>query len=83
MGGIERHSADDPLIDALAAFDDQLADGWETPPDAIGESVDPSVLSEWHRLSAFLTLVEKAWRRGSDGQEQPVDSCGSTDAADG
>lgn len=32
MGDTEGHSADDPLAEALAAFDDLLADGREGPP---------------------------------------------------
>ena len=62
---------DDPLAEAMAAYDDLLATGRETPPEALGEAVDPPLLPEWNRLAAFLTLVEKAWPRDADARRSP------------
>jgi eukaryotic-like serine/threonine-protein kinase len=65
MSGDETTRAERRLADAMAAFDDRLAVGRETPTDELGKSVDPDLLPEWERLAAFLTLVEHAWPRGA------------------
>ncbi len=63
MSGDETTRAERRLADAMAAFDDGLAVGRETPTDELGESVGPDLLPEWERFAAFLTLVEHAWPR--------------------
>ena len=63
MSGDEIDTPERRLADAMAAYDDRLAAGRETPTDELGESVDPDLLPEWERLAAFLTLVEQAWPR--------------------
>jgi WD40 repeat protein len=63
MSGDEATRAERRLADAMAAFDDRLAVGRETPPDVLGEPVDPDLVPEWERIAAFLTLVEHAWPR--------------------
>jgi WD40 repeat protein/serine/threonine protein kinase len=66
MSGDEGKSLDDRLAEVLAEFDDLLAAGREASPDEMKESVDPALLPEWNRLTAFLTLVESAWPRGRE-----------------
>jgi hypothetical protein len=62
----------EPLSDALAAYDDQLAAGVNEPPDALDEDVDPELLADWKRLTAVLMLFEKAWPRGSEIADDPT-----------
>ncbi len=73
MTGNDGEEPEDPLADALAAYDDLLASGRETPPEALDEAVDPPLLPEWNRLAAFLTLVEKAWPRDASGSDPPTE----------
>ena len=75
MSGYRSEQPEDRLADALAAYDDALSIGRETPPEALEESVDPALRPEWNRLAAFLTLVERAWPRdaaGTDHSTEPV-----------
>ena len=68
MTGSENESPDDNLADALAAYDDRLAAGIARPHDELEQAVDPALLTDWNRLTAFLSLVEKAWPRGEIGR---------------
>ncbi len=71
------------LADALAAYDDRLAGGQETPTDELQEAIDPELLPEWNRLAAFLTLVEQAWPRTGedpDGRTEPAPTGSASDA---
>ena len=65
MSGVEAEPPEDPLADALAAYDDRLAAGITRPHDELDQAVDPALASDWNRLTAFLSLVEKAWPRGA------------------
>ena len=69
MSDAERESPDQRLADALAAYDDRLAAGRETPKDELQAAVDPALLPEWNRLAAFLTLVEQVWPRKGEEPE--------------
>ena len=60
---------EEQLADALAAYDDRLAAGITRAPDETQPAVEPALLADWHRLTAFLSLVEKAWPRGGDNKE--------------
>ncbi len=51
---------EDQLADALAAYDDRLAAGQAGPPAVTQPGVDPELLPDWNRLTAFLSLVEMA-----------------------
>ena len=61
---------------ALAAYDDIIAAGQRTPPEELERAIDPALLPDWTRFTAFLSLLEKAWPRtdgGSDSQmEEPA-----------
>jgi WD40 repeat protein/serine/threonine protein kinase len=70
MSGSENENPDDPLADALAAYDDRLAAGIAKPHDELNQAVDPALLTDWNRLTAFLSLVEKAWPRGAHDSER-------------
>jgi hypothetical protein len=76
-------SPEDPLADALAAYDDRLAAGIVKPHDELDQPVDPALVPDWNRLTAFLSLVEKVWPRGGpdldfltisdpDGRKKPA-----------
>jgi hypothetical protein len=70
MSGSENENPDDNLADALAAYDDRLAAGIAKPHDELNQAVDPALLTDWNRLTAFLSLVEKAWPRGAHDSER-------------
>jgi eukaryotic-like serine/threonine-protein kinase len=70
MSGSENENPDDNLADALAAYDDRLAAGIAKPHDELDQAVDPALLNDWNRLTAFLSLVEKAWPRGGHDSER-------------
>ena len=53
----------------LAAYDDRLAAGITRSTTELDEDVDPALLPDWNRLTAFLSLVEKAWPRGDNGKD--------------
>jgi hypothetical protein len=64
--------ADEPeewLADALAAYDDRLAAGVPTSSNEAETVVDPALLVDWKRLTAFLSLMEKAWQRAGQSLE--------------
>ena len=61
MNNSDEEELDDPLADALAAFDDRLAAGIEKSGDETELAIEPALaLGLAHRLTAFLMLVEKA-----------------------
>jgi WD40 repeat protein len=72
MSRTDSESPHDLLARALAAFDDRLAAGINPTQQEIDPGVDPSLLPDWGRLTAFLSLVEKAWPRGAHGPEDPA-----------
>jgi len=72
MSGAEREQTEDSLADALAAYDDRLAAGIEKPLAPTELAVDPALLPEWNRLTAFLSLLEKAWPRTDPETNRPV-----------
>ena len=76
MSGTARDHLEDQLALALAAYDDIIAAGQRTPPEELERAIDPALLPDWTRLTAFLSLLEKAWPRtdgGSDSQmEEPA-----------
>ena len=57
------------LSDALAAYDDRLAAGITEGRDEPDQHIDPALLPDWNRLTAFLALIEKAWPRGDHGSD--------------
>ena len=63
----EGEQPEEQLADALAAYDDRLAAGITQGRDEPDQHIDPALLPDWNRLTAFLTLVEKAWPRGDHG----------------
>ncbi len=67
MSGDGSQHPEQRLADVLAAYDDVLAAGRETPTDDPQETIDPALLPEWNRLTAFLTLLEQAWPRSNRG----------------
>ena len=77
MSGAANEQPEDPLAIALAAFDDNLAAGNEMPQEELERAVDPALLPDWNRLTAFLMLVEKAWPRAereTDRRTEPAHS---------
>ena len=87
MSGVEAEPPEDPLAAALAAYDDRLAAGIVKPHDELDQDVDPALVPDWNRLTAFLSLVEKAWPRAGpdselltisdpDGRKEPVPAQG-------
>jgi WD40 repeat protein len=66
MSGDDRGPPEEQLADALAAYDDLLASGWETHPEELQKGIDPELLPHWNRVTAFLSLVEQAWPRRRD-----------------
>ncbi len=72
MSRSESETPDDPLANALAAYDDRLAAGVTPLSDDLEQSVDPNLVPDLHRLTAFLSLVEKAWPRGVDHEEPTI-----------
>jgi eukaryotic-like serine/threonine-protein kinase len=60
----EGEQPEERLAEALAAFDDRLAAGITNGRDERDQHVDPALFSDWNQLTAFLSLVEKAWPRG-------------------
>ncbi len=74
MSGDASKRSEERLADALAAYDDALAVGRETPAEALEEAVDPTLRSEWNRLAAFLTLVERAWPRNGAATDHSTES---------
>jgi eukaryotic-like serine/threonine-protein kinase len=82
---------EDRLADVLAAYDDILAAGEEKPPRELEEAVDPALLPDWNRLTAFLALLERAWPRASalalsaqaSGPEEELGAVPSPDASGG
>jgi hypothetical protein len=60
MSGPANDTPDDNLANALAAYDDRLAAGIAKPHDELNQAVDPALLTDWNRLTALLSLVEKA-----------------------
>ena len=72
MSGAEGEPPEDRLADALAAYDDRLAAGTTKPNDELDEAVDPALLPDWNRLTAFLSLIEKAWPRGGPDSHHPT-----------
>jgi eukaryotic-like serine/threonine-protein kinase len=72
MSGSPGENSDDPLIDALAAYDDRLAAGITQPADEPEQGVDPVLLPDLSRLTAFLSLLEKAWPRAGQGPVDPT-----------
>jgi len=73
MRGAEGEQPEDPLADLLAAYDDRLAAGFEKLPEPTELAVDPALLPDWNRLTAFLSLVEKAWPRTDPETNRPAD----------
>jgi WD40 repeat protein/serine/threonine protein kinase len=63
MSGSDGEQPEVSLADALAAYDDRLAAGIERASEPTETPVEPALLPEWKRLTAFLSLVEKAWPR--------------------
>jgi Protein kinase domain len=61
----EEHPAD-RLANTLAAYDDLLIAGKHTPPAELEQAVDPALLADWNRLTAFLMLVDQAWPRTNE-----------------
>ena len=43
MSGVDGESPEDPLADALAAYDDRLAAGITKPHDELDQDVDPAL----------------------------------------
>jgi eukaryotic-like serine/threonine-protein kinase len=76
MSGSPGNNPDDPLIDALAAYDDRLAAGVARLAEEVDQAVDPALLPDLSRLTAFLSLLEKAWPRRGQSPDEPT----STDA---
>ena len=72
MSGTEEEYPEDQLAEALAAFDDRLAAGMETPGEGTVQAIEPALLSDWNRLTAFLSLVEKAWPRADATMDRPT-----------
>ncbi len=64
MSSAEGEQPEERLADALAAYDDRLAAGTAARREELDQDVDPALLPDWNRLTAFLSLVEKAWPRG-------------------
>ena len=73
MSGDGSENPEQRLADALAAYDDGLAAGRETPTDDPQENIDPALLPEWNRLTAFLTLIEQAWPRSNQDADGPTE----------
>ena len=73
MRGAEGEHPEDPLADALAAYDDRLAAGIDKLPEQTELAVDPALLPDWNRLTAFLSLVEKAWPRTDPDTNRQAD----------
>jgi hypothetical protein len=72
MSKTEEEYPEDQLAEALAAFDDRLAAGMETPGESTVQAIEPALLSDWNRLTAFLSLVEKAWPRADATMDRPT-----------
>jgi serine/threonine protein kinase len=67
MSDQDNRPPEDELADALAAYDEFLASGGETPMEDLEEHLDPELMPHWKRVTAFLSLVEHAWpRTGGD-----------------
>jgi eukaryotic-like serine/threonine-protein kinase len=84
MSGEADEGPDHRLAEAMASYDDLLAVGGPSVPEVIPETVDPSLLPEWNRVAAFLTLVERAWPRAApapDHQTLPAGTDTGPDAA--
>ena len=71
MSGDGSQHPEQRLAEVLAAYDDVLAAGRETPTDDPQETIDPAPLPEWNRLTAFLTLLEEAWPRSNRDADCP------------
>ena len=69
MSGVDGEPPEDLLADALAAYDDRLAAGTSRPHDELDQAVEPALLPDWNRLTAFLSLIEKAWPRGGSDSD--------------
>jgi eukaryotic-like serine/threonine-protein kinase len=78
MSSTECEHPEDRLAEVLAAYDDKLAAGEEKPPRELEEAVDPALLADWNRLTAFLALLERAWPRSS-ADAQPLETSGADD----
>ncbi len=72
MSSRDGENPDDPLLDALAAYDDRLAAGVAPSAEDLDRAVDPALRPDWNRLTAFLSLVEKAWPLGSQSSDEPA-----------
>jgi serine/threonine protein kinase len=79
MSSAECEHPEDRLAEVLAAYDDILATGEEKPPRELEEAVDPALLADWNRLTAFLALLERAWPRSS-AESLPLEAHGAADA---
>jgi eukaryotic-like serine/threonine-protein kinase len=73
MSGTDEEHPEDLLAEALAAFDDRLAAGMETPGGDTELAIEPALLSDWNRLTAFLSLVERAWPRADASMDRPTE----------
>jgi eukaryotic-like serine/threonine-protein kinase len=72
MTSPDGENSDDPLLTALAAYDDRLAAGISHTAEDLDQAIDPALLPDWNRLRAFLTLVEKAWPRSGQSLDDPT-----------
>ena len=73
MNDGEGQNPADQLANPLAAYDDLLAVGQREPTKELEKAVDPALLADWDRLTAFLMLVEQAWPRANEGSASPTE----------
>jgi WD40 repeat protein len=85
MTSAEDEHPEDQLAEDLAAFDDRLAAGIETSDESTNRAIEPPLLSDWNRLTAFLSLIERAWPRDDTNAEhgtEPERTLAETSAAE-